>query len=84
MTHEERRQERNTRNQLKKKITQAEGRCHSIEEQIAEIDKLMAQEGFYEGSQEDVRAATSKRKELELELDRAFEKWERLSTELGE
>jgi len=84
LSHEERRQERNTRNQLKKKIAQAEDLCHKLERRIADIDREMAQDGFYERPQVDVRAVIETRKELEQELNHALATWESLSSELDE
>ncbi len=69
--------------QLRKKVAQAEERCHEIEKNINDISARMAAEGFYQNtSREEQQQLTQQKQRLEDELLLAMEQWEIAGLEL--
>ncbi len=80
-SYQDQKKARNTNAQMKKKIMQAEERCHAIEQKIKAIDQTMAQTEYYTKSspQEQMQLA-NERECLEKELLLAMEEWETLAS----
>lgn len=69
--------------QLRKKVAQAEERCHELEKNINDIISRMAIEGFYQNtSREEQQRLTQQKQRLEDELLLVMEQWEIAGLEL--
>lgn len=69
--------------QLRKKAAQAEESCHQIEKKIQDLDVCMASEGFYERTSREEQQRLSKEKlQLENQLLKALEQWEKANLDL--
>jgi ATPase subunit of ABC transporter with duplicated ATPase domains len=82
-TYHDQKRARNQQAQLRKKVTQAEERCHQIEKKIKEVDACMASEGFYQRtSREEQQRQVREKQQLEDQLLEVMEQWETASLEL--
>ncbi len=69
--------------QLKKKVSDAEERCHRLEKELDKLHSQMSDDGFYERtSREEQRKAVDLKAQLEAQLSSAFSSWEEASLEL--
>lgn len=68
---------------LERKIKLAEDKCQQLEKKIAEIDELLASEGFYQTkSKEQQQETIAKKTLLEKLLEEALQEWEQASETL--
>ncbi len=68
---------------VKNKLDALESRIEKLEERKSEIEKLMADSGFYDDS-EQVREISMEYDKLKAELVEAYSDWEELATEASE
>ena len=71
------------KSQLRKKVTQLEERCHTIETHIQKIEAEMGSQGFYEKTtREEQQKKNQHKQELEADLNKVMEEWEKVALEL--
>lgn len=69
--------------QLRKRVVQAEEKCHQLEKKIEVIDARMAADGFYDKtSREEQLQLVKEKNQLEEQLVDAMEEWEKASLDL--
>ena len=81
---EEKKNLRNLRAQLEKKVKATELKCHQLEEKLKEVEKQLGDVSFYQDRSRDEQQVVLKKKvELEQQLESALEEWEVAGTELS-
>ncbi|MFI0435216.1 MAG: ABC-F family ATP-binding cassette domain-containing protein [Parachlamydiaceae bacterium] len=82
-TYDDQKRVRSQLAQLRKKVLQSEEACDKIEKRIAELNALMASEGFYQRtSREEQHQFSKEKQQLEDRLLKTMEEWEKMALDL--
>jgi ATPase subunit of ABC transporter with duplicated ATPase domains len=75
---------RNLKNQIEKKITQTEKKCHEIEEKLKKHLEKLGTDGFYQSTPKDeIQKILAEQSALESALEQKLLEWEQLHEELA-
>ena len=65
-------------NKERKELQEIPGRISTLESELEELHRRMAEPGFYKNAPADIQAATARTLSIPQELDRLFARWAEL------